>query len=145
MTDKQRLDNEINPLIRRGLLVKVLDVDGLTVCRLANTGYVAFLHGLREKQTGHSIGFNLIGQEFDMLMHYPNVDTFQQINFEAVQKGEKRAVVLTPALIAKFTQLKNKVDAMPENPYINPALEAELIEIAKKAQAPKKSGFFGRR
>ena len=139
MTDKQKLDREINPLISQGLLKKILEVEGLTVCRLANTGYVAFMHGLVHKQSGNNIGFNLTGPELNVLMHNPNVDTFMQINYQAVQKGEKRGFTFTGPIIEKFKGLKRRVDSMPQNPYINFGVEAELIEIAKQALASSKS------
>ena len=135
MTDKERLDKEMLPHVKSGLLATVLETESFTFYRLANTGYVLFLHGLVNQTTNLSIGYNLKGNEFDIIMHYPFKKTFMKLNAESVERGEKRGFVMTDEITKKFTELKNRVDAMPENPYINFALEAELIEIAHKALA----------
>ena len=73
-----------------------------------------------------------------MLMHKPYKATFMHIVSAASGQEKNRAVVLTSDIVKKFTELKNRVAAMEKNPYINFALEAELIEISKKALATKK-------
>ena len=134
----EEMRRQMQPHISSGLLVPVLDTAELAIFRLADTGYLAYCDDVISESTGLYIGFNLYGTEFDMLMHKPYKSTYISIMTAAVNRGEKRAVVLTSELVKKFTDLKNRVAAMEKNPYINFAVEAELIEISKKALASKK-------
>ena len=134
----EEMRRQMQPHISSGLLVPVLDTAELAIFRLADTGYLAFCDEAIHSSTGLYIGFNLYGSEFDMLMHKPYKATFMHIVSAASGQEKNRAVVLTSDIVKKFTELKNRVAAMEKNPYINFALEAELIEISKKALATKK-------
>ncbi len=127
----QKYKNDIGPYIAEGLIREVYEGDGFTATCFVNSAYAIFVHGVIDKTNHLSIGINLRRSEFALFMELPTLGNFIS-GYEALEKaGEKRGFTPNPELMAKFRDLKRKLDA--ENKVdVDLELEQRLVAEAKR-------------
>lgn len=131
MTDKQRLDNELKPLIREGLLRNVLNTNDFEVYALCENGYIAFPYGEFDNETGLNVFALLTNREFEMLMETPLIEMLRTIITVEVEKGQQKLFVFTDELLDKFREIKQRVEANPQF-QVNKEGEQALVKQAEE-------------
>ena len=69
-------------------LREIFETEGLTVTCLSNSAYAIFLHGLIDPATNLTIGFCLVGKEFEAFMESPTLENFKWLNHVCQKQGE---------------------------------------------------------
>ncbi len=131
MDKKQKYKNDVQPYISEGIIREVFEGDGLTVTCFVNSTYAIFLHGIINKENNLTVGFRLRGPEFAKFMEEPTLENFKWLNYVCTQEGENRAFSPTPQLMAKFRELKKRLDAQ-RKVEVDLELEQQLVAEAKK-------------
>lgn len=131
MDKKQKYKNDVQSYISEGIIREVFEGDDLTVTCFVNSTYAIFLHGIIDKTNDLTVGFRLRGPEFARFMEEPTLENFKWLNYACTQAGENRAFTPNEALMAKFRELKKRLDAQ-KKVEVDLELEQQLVEAAKK-------------
>lgn len=131
MDKVQKYKNDIKPYVLEGIVREIFETEGLTVTCLSNSAYAIFLHGLIDPATNLTIGFCLVGKEFEAFMESPTLENFKWLNHVCQTKGENRGFVPSPELMAKFRELKKRLDR-ERKVEVDLKLEKQVVEDAKR-------------
>ena len=129
--NKNKYKEDVQQYISEGIIREVFEGDGLTVTCFANSAYVIFLHGVIDKTNNQTVAFGLRGSEFADFMEEPTLETFRWLNEACLQVGQNRAFTLNEQLMAKFRELKKRLEAEGKV-EVDLALEKQLVDEAEK-------------
>lgn len=113
MTNKEKLENEIEPLIKEGLLRNILTTNEMEIFALCENCYTAAMYGDIFEKYGMNYFTRLTHDDFADLMIEPTANNLKNIVAKGVKEGKNNIFVLTPEMIEKFRTIRKKVAANP--------------------------------
>ena len=102
-----------------------------TVLCVVNSVYAIMIHSAIDTETKLTCGMHFRGGEFKKFMEEPTMENFKWFNYACQQRGEKRGFAFTPNLIAKFRELRKKLEAEGKI-EVDLELEKRLVAEAKR-------------
>ena len=127
----EKCNRELHPYMAEGLMRAVFQTTEFTVVCVANSAYAIMIHSAIDTETKLTCGMVFIGREFKMFMEEPTMENFKCFNYVCQQRGEKRGFAFTPDLIAKFRELRKKLEAEGKI-EVDLELEKRLVAEAKR-------------
>lgn len=113
MTDKEKLEREIEPLIKEGLIRNILTTNEMEVFALCENCYTAAMYGDVFEKNGMNYFARLTHEEFGDLMVEPTANNLKNIVAKGIKDGKNNIYVFTPEMIEKFRIISKKVAANP--------------------------------
>ena len=127
----EKCNRELHPYMAEGLMRVVFQTTEFTVLCVVNSVYAIMIHSAIDTETKLTCGMHFRGGEFKMFMEEPTMENFKWFNYACQKQGEKRGFAFTPDLIAKFRELRKKLEAEGKI-EVDLELEKRLVAEAKR-------------